>query len=97
MWNSIKSFFASMTGWFKTHDVADEVMEKTVDACGFLPTAATVVNIVAAGNPSLMTATAIAGAICAAVTPKHPVMGLYEPVPMVAGVPIEGTFIKKGA
>ena len=97
MWNSIKNFFASMTGWFRTHDVVDEVIETTVDACGFLPTAATVANIIAAGNPSMMTATAIAGAICAAVTPKPPIMGLMEAVPMVNGVPIEGHFVRKGS
>jgi len=55
-----------------------------------------VANIIAAGNPSMMTATAIAGAICAAVTPKPPIMGLMEAVPMVNGVPIEGHFVRKG-
>lgn len=38
-------------------------------ACGFVPTAATVANIISGGNPGVMAATSIAQAVCSAVAP----------------------------
>lgn len=99
MWSAIKNFFGAIGSWFSSRNIkadVDAVQNATVQACGFLPTAATVGNILAAGDPNMLAATAVATAICAAVTkPTAPVMGLIEPVPTVNGVPIEGTFVKK--
>jgi len=41
-------------------------------ACRFVPTAATVAEILAAGNPAVSTASAVAGAVCAAVQSSAP-------------------------
>ncbi len=76
------------------------VQNATVAACRFLPTASTVANIIAAGNPLLATAEAIAAAICAAVLPTAPAplppvlarRGVV--VPTVNGVVIHGTFVR---
>lgn len=58
-----------------------------VKVCSFLPTANTVANIVAAGSPTLNTASAIGDAICAAIAPKA---GAGAGKPTVAGVAVEG-------
>ena len=62
-------------------------------ACGFIPTAATVSNILGAGVPGLGTVAAIAGAICAAVAPLSSGPGL-EGVKQgfVGGIKVQGAF-----
>jgi len=76
--------------------VADTQQAATV-ACGFVPTAATVLNIVAVGNPLIATADAIAQAICSAVAASAaaPKAGrLRATVPTVNGVAVHGRFIR---
>ncbi len=71
------------------------VQQDAVAVCSFLPTASTVANIIAAGNPLLITAEAIAQAICAAVTAAPAVTtrrGAAQP--MVNGVPVRGKFLR---
>ena len=75
------------------------VQNAAVAACAFLPTATTVGNIIAAGNPLLTTAEAIAQAICAAVTQAPTVAAksgrrMMVVQPMVNGVPIQGKFLR---
>ncbi len=48
--------------------VAD-VQNDAVAICSYLPTASTVANIVSANNPAVVTAEAVAAAICGAVAP----------------------------
>jgi hypothetical protein len=92
-------WFSKIASWF-TGPEFDEDIEKirlaTVRVCGFLPTVGTVANILAAGNPALMGATAIAGAICAALTRKKSMAALYGDggVATVEGIVIEGEWVK---
>lgn len=67
-----------------------QVQAAAVAACAFLPTATTVASLIASNNPTLNTASAIAAAICAAVTAKSAPLGGSGPV--VAGVPVKGQF-----
>lgn len=64
-----------------------QVQSLAVGVCAFLPTAETVARILAAGSPALATSSAIANAICAAISPKA---GVAAGKATVAGVPIEG-------
>lgn len=67
-----------------------------VQTCLFLPTAATIANIVAAGQ--LTEAFAIANAICAAVTAAPPQLRLggkrRTPAAVVSGVAVRGKFVR---
>lgn len=76
-------------------DIIKAVRDAAVATCGFLPDAVTVGNIILAGNPAFVTASAIATAICAAVNnlPKT-AMRRGAAVPTVAGVPIHGRFVR---
>jgi hypothetical protein len=47
--------------------IVAEVQAACTVACSFVPTAATIVSIVTAGNPGVVTGAAIASAICAAL------------------------------
>jgi hypothetical protein len=77
-----------------------EVQELTKKACSFLPTAQTVAAIITAGDPTVAGASAIAKAICDAVTksaeaPQAPLGAAPKkaeecPYGKVAGVCIEG-------
>lgn len=74
----------------------EQVRQAAVAVCGFLPTAQTVGSIILAGNPAFVTASAIANAICAAVTaPEVKALGPRRAPPVVAGVVIHGEFIRK--
>ena len=84
-------FSGCTTGSITPTVVVTDVQQATVALCAFLPTALTVANIIAAGNPALATATEIATAICAAVTPKAAIRN--GAVPMVGGVPVAGRFV----
>jgi hypothetical protein len=89
----VDKFWGWLTGPGFDEDV-EEIRLATCRLCRFFPTAATVANILSAGNPALMTGTAIAAAICAAVTRKQNqqafgLIGHKEP-PMVEGIVIEG-------
>lgn len=103
-----------ITGFFKwvgslfTHKAPDTaevqaIQNAAVTACGFLPTATTVANVLLASQqPAVGMATTIAAGICAAVTQVQPgavtQMGVMsEPVvPTYNGVKIEGEFVGEG-
>jgi hypothetical protein len=100
------------TGFFKwvgglfTHKAPDtavvqSIQNAAVTACGFLPTASTVANILLVSQqPAVGMVTTIAAGICSAVTQVQPgavtQMGLMSvPVPPTYnGVTIEGEFVK---
>jgi hypothetical protein len=73
--------------------VISQVQADAVAVCGFLPTAATVANIISAGNPLIATVSAIAEAICSAVLPAKLGRKLAV-IPTVNGVPIHGRFVR---
>jgi hypothetical protein len=76
----------------------NQVQKYTVAACAFLPTVETVAAIFAKGSPTLATATAVGAAICGAVGAPAPAGNLGARLGAssvaVAGVKIEGDFIK---
>jgi len=75
-------------------DIVAQVQKTTAQICSFVPTAATVAALVSGGNPTIVSATALAQAICAAVTrPKARAKGAA--IPTVNGVAIEGRFIRR--
>jgi hypothetical protein len=96
-WSAIKSLPTRLATWLVSPGFDEDVETirlATCRLCRFFPTAATVANILAIGNPALMTASAIAGAICAAVTRKQNqqafgLVGRNAP-PTVEGIVIEG-------
>jgi len=63
-----------------------------IAACGYLPTAETILAILAKKSSQLDNAEAIAAAICAAVRPK--IATFVARAPAVLGVPIKGKFVK---
>lgn len=67
------------------------IQQAAVLACGFLPTAQTVADILAAGNSLISTVSAVAQAICAAVGTKGVRKG--GAAPTVNGVVIHGKFV----
>jgi hypothetical protein len=75
-------------------NVAKQVEDAAVAACGFLPAATTIATIISA-SPSVLTATQIAQLICSAVTKKSAVRGSH-PTVNVGGkaVVVEGKFVK---
>lgn len=76
-------------------DFIAQVQATTSAVCSFLPTAETVANIVATGNPIVTTAGAVANAICAAVVPAKQAARQNRTAapPIVAGVVIHGKFL----
>lgn len=70
----------------------ESVQSAATAGCQFLPTAETVADIVATGDPRLTTASAIARAICAALAPAAPtgIATLFKAPPTVNGVVIRG-------
>ena len=76
--------------------IVEQVRQVAVATCGFLPTVATVVDIIAAGNPLISGASAIASAICAAVNsiPPRTAGRRGGAVPTVAGVVVHGRFVR---
>jgi hypothetical protein len=69
---------------------AADVQAAAVAACGFLPTASTVANILSNNSGTVQSAEQIASLICGAVTPKA---GKLRGLPMVNGVVIHGRFV----
>jgi hypothetical protein len=81
---------ATMGGPADSRFVSD-VQAITSTACKFLPTADTIVEIVATGAPEFKIASEIAKAICAAIaTPSRAAPGARRALPTVAGVPVRG-------
>lgn len=70
----------------------ESVQSAATAGCQFLPTAETVADIIASGDPRLTTASAIARAICAALAPAAPagIATLFKAPPTVNGVVIRG-------
>ena len=75
-----------------TATIISQVQQATVLACGFLPTASTIANILAAGNPAVQAVSAVATAICTAVTAKVARRG--GAIPNVNGVAVHGRFVQ---
>jgi predicted lipoprotein len=50
----------------------EEIQRATVQACNFLPTAVTIASFIPAAGPYLVTANAVAGAICDALQDQQP-------------------------
>jgi hypothetical protein len=68
----------------------DRARKLAVASCNFLPIAEDVAQIILVGNPLVMTDSAIATAICRAVTAPAAVRGGRAPT--VHGVPVRGSF-----
>jgi hypothetical protein len=97
------NWLTSLFNWFFSSGAVSpatilKVQAATVRACGFLPAAETIAQLVAPGNPGVAAASIIAQKICGAVNaPNKMWLGAMngEPQkPMVDGVVIEGEFIK---
>lgn len=74
-----------------------QVQDIAVQACGYLPAAETVANLIAAfGGPAVPgIASQIASEICAAVTqPRRAAKGARSSTPTVHGVVIRGQFVR---
>jgi hypothetical protein len=85
----------SVTTPTTTATVAD-LQSAVVAACGFLPAATTIANIISA-NPAIATGTQIASVICQAVTTKGAHKGAYSPKSVVINdkvILINGEFVK---
>jgi hypothetical protein len=80
------------TGTFDLATFVSQVQSTTNAVCAFIPTAETVANIVATGNPIVATADAVANAICDAVRPKTTGRLRAPGPPTVAGVVVHGRF-----
>lgn len=74
-------------------DAVAKVRALTEKICAFLPTASSVAAMLAANNPAVSGVTAIANAICEAVSRKS--MAPDAACPMVNGVCVEGDFKKR--
>lgn len=75
-------------------DNVKAVQAATTKACSYLPTVASVSAMLTANNPTVIGVSAIAGAICNAVTKPPNVLGLKaEECPEVNGVCVEGDFV----
>lgn len=75
------------------------IQQDAVTACGFLPTVATIENLINLNSPLLASATAIVSAICKAVVIKGgaggpTARGRGVGTPTVQGVQIFGKFVK---
>lgn len=77
-----------------TASLIEQVRQYASTACAFLPTVETVAQILAGGNPTLQTVTALGDAICAAITRPAFVRPGVARVPTVDGVPIRGTHLR---
>ena len=85
--------------WFGHRDDVKAVQDKVASLCGFLPTAASVAAMLGAPGAAVTGVTAIATAICQAVSAARAAPGLTlarfnTGYGQVNGVPIEGEFIK---
>lgn len=78
-----------------------QVQSYTRAACGFVPTAASILNMITGGNPGVVAATAISQAVCNAIAPpmmagraagvRKTVKGWTVTPGAVNGVRVEGT------
>jgi hypothetical protein len=86
---------ATTGGTVTTAQLISDAQQAATVACGFVPTAATVANIISVGNPLISTASAIAQAICSAVAaaPTTAAGKFRGALPTVNGVVIHGRFV----
>ena len=94
----LSSLWGWLSSWFTSDARVKEVRKETVAACRFLPTVTTVTNLLALNSPGLLTAQAIAVAICTALNNQQTsaLLSMGEegvPKPVVQGVVIEGEFV----
>lgn len=80
---------AGGTGGDGTSSIVSEATAQARSLCAFVPTAETILALIATGQPQLTIAAGIAKAICNAVVPKP---GSARGTPTVAGVAIKGSF-----
>jgi hypothetical protein len=91
---------SSFWNWIVGPDF-DEDIEKirlaTERCCGFVPTVGTVASILTAANPTVVGVSAIALAICHALTARsrRTAAQLITPMPQVNGIVIEGEWVGK--
>jgi hypothetical protein len=69
------------------------IQQTVVAACGYLPTVATIEDLINLNSPTLATATQIARAICAAVTVKGGAGGPEARGPGVGPARVDGVII----
>lgn len=87
----------SWVGWGSTEldGQVSKVQVLTVKLCKFLPTASSVAAILTANNPAVVGVSAVATAICGAVTRRsHSLLGDAAPKPEVNGIVVEGEYVK---
>lgn len=80
---------APQTGNRETSSIVSDTTAAARGLCAFVPTAETILSLVATGRPELTAAAGLAKAICEAVVPQP---GAAPGPPTVAGVPIQGSF-----
>lgn len=73
-------------------NVIETAQAVATQVCGFVPTVSTITNILSLGNPALSTATAVAQAICSAVSKRS--ASRSSPRPNVQGIIVEGRFVR---
>jgi hypothetical protein len=99
--NWIDSFFHWLATWFSSApegSTVAKVQAATVKACGFLPTAETVIALIPLQHPAKDLAVVLAKKICTAVTKSYTAsrtMGEKKMLPEVDGVLIEGEYVNK--
>ncbi|WP_143744638.1 hypothetical protein [Mesorhizobium prunaredense] len=76
-------------GGNRTSSIVSDATAQARSLCAFVPTAETILALIATGQPQLTIAAGIAKAICNAVVPKP---GSAPGTPTVAGVVIKGSF-----
>lgn len=95
--DAILGVFSWVFKWFGDTDEVKSVQEKVVALCGFLPTATSVAAMLGAPGAAITGVSAIATAICQAVSATRVVTlaNLKSAgYGTVNGVPIEGDWIK---
>lgn len=75
-------------------DTISQVQQIAATVCFFVPTAATIAGILAAGNPALQSASAIATAICNAITAPKMSSRRGAAAPRVGRVAVYGTYLR---
>ena len=79
-----------------TTPTVSDFQSAVVTACGFLPAATTIANIITA-NPAVSTGAQIADIVCKAVTTKSARKGVYAPKSVIVNgkvILINGEFVK---
>lgn len=83
-----------VVSWFGEDPRVEEIRQRVVMMCGFLPTASSVAAMLSASNPMITGVIGIATAICQAVS-RNTQSLISSGYGTVNGVPIEGDFVEK--